>query len=108
MADQAVRLSGAMKRRAADERDVYVPDVDRRDKFGAMAATVQIFKENGEKIRGFQNELEDRERKARKEMEDAVAAVKDAEVARAAEMVRDSEEAADRAAYMRLICRDYR
>jgi len=108
VADHAVRLSGAMKRLVADERDVDVPGVDQWDEFGAMAATVQVFKENGEKIRGFQDELEDRERKACKEMEDAVAAVKEAEVARAAEMVRDSEEAADRAAYMRLICRAYK
>ncbi|MFT5489016.1 MAG: methyl-accepting chemotaxis protein [Paracoccaceae bacterium] len=101
------RLTGVMQRLASDERDVDVPDRDRRDEFGEMAATVQVFKENGEKIRGFQGELEVREQNARKEMEDAIAAVKEAEVARAAEVAVDSEEAAERAVYMKLICRAY-
>lgn len=101
------RLTSVMQRLASDERNVDVTDTGRRDEFGEMATTVQVFKENGEKIRGFQNEMEEREENTRKEMEDAIAAVKQAEVARAAEMEADSEEAAERAVFMKLICRAY-
>lgn len=101
------RLTSAMKRLAADEQDVEVPDTGRRDEFGEMAATVQVFKENGEKIRGFQDELEEREKRAQQEKEDAINAVKEGEAERAAAVARDSEEAAERAVFMKLICRAY-
>lgn len=101
------RLSGAMRRLASDEQDVDVPDTARKDEFGDMAATVQVFKENGEKIRGFQGELEEREKRAQQEKEDAISAVRDGEADRAAAIARDSEEAAQRAVYMKLICRAY-
>ncbi len=78
------RLTGAMKRLASDEQNVEVPDTGRRDEFGEMAATVQVFKENGDKIRGFQGELEEREKRAQQEKEDAISAVKDGEAERAA------------------------
>ena len=40
-----------MKRLASDEQNVEVPYTGRLDEFGEMAATVQVFKENGDKIR---------------------------------------------------------
>lgn len=101
------RLTNAMQRLVSDEIDVEVPDTGRRDEFGEMAATVQVFKENGEKIRGFQDELEEREQRAQQEKEDAINAVKDGEAERAAAIARDSEEAAERAVFMKLICRAY-
>jgi len=101
------RLTGAMKRLASDEQNVEVPDTGRRDEFGEMAATVQVFKENADKIRGFQGELEEREKRAQQEKEDAISAVKDGEAERAAAVARDSEESAERAVYMKLISRAY-
>lgn len=101
------RLTRTMQSLASDELDVEVPDTGRNDEFGDMAATVQVFKENGEKIRGFQDELEEREKRAQQEKEDAISAVKEGEAERAAAIARDSEEAAERAVFMKLICRAY-
>lgn len=100
-------LSAAMTRLAADERDVDVPCLNRKDEFGGMAETVQVFKENGDKIRAFQGELRATTEKAQREKDDAIKAVTDAQAEHAAEAERENELSAQRAAYMKLICRAY-
>ncbi|HLZ06127.1 MAG TPA: HAMP domain-containing methyl-accepting chemotaxis protein [Bradyrhizobium sp.] len=49
-------LSGAMRRLAAGDIAIDVPARGRRDEIGQMAATVQVFKENAERIHILQEE----------------------------------------------------
>ena len=58
------RMTEAMRRLAADELETEVPDRDRRDELGAMAAAVQVFKENGLRIRRLNAEQAEREAQA--------------------------------------------
>jgi methyl-accepting chemotaxis protein len=50
------RLTRAMQRIAADELDIEVPGIKRRDEIGAMAHAVEVFRENGLKIRALSEE----------------------------------------------------
>jgi HAMP domain-containing protein len=45
------RITRAMKRIANDELEIEVPGTKRRDEIGAMAHAVEVFRENGLKIR---------------------------------------------------------
>jgi len=67
------QITGAMKRISADELDAEVPGTRRKDEIGAMAQAVEIFRENGLKIRA----LNDDERAAAE-----VAAARGAETAK--------------------------
>jgi methyl-accepting chemotaxis protein len=49
-------LSGAMRRLAAGDIAIDVPALGRHDEIGQMAATVQVFKENAERIHTLQEE----------------------------------------------------
>ncbi|WP_207482306.1 methyl-accepting chemotaxis protein [Arenibaculum pallidiluteum] len=60
------RLTRAMERLAADALDTEVPDAGRRDELGAMARTVQVFKENALKVHTMRQE-QDRERELREQ-----------------------------------------
>jgi methyl-accepting chemotaxis protein len=42
-------LTGSMRHLADDQRDVDIPGLDRRDEIGAMAQTVQVFKDNAQR-----------------------------------------------------------
>ena len=50
------RITNAMKRIANDELDIEVPGIKRRDEIGAMAHAVEVFRENGLKIRALSEE----------------------------------------------------
>jgi methyl-accepting chemotaxis protein len=50
------RITNAMKRIANDELDIEVPGIKRRDEIGAMAHAVEVFRENGLKIRALGEE----------------------------------------------------
>jgi methyl-accepting chemotaxis protein len=62
-------LKAAMERLAADDLQVAVPEVSRRDEIGQMARAVEVFKINGievEKLKAQQVETEGRATKQRK------------------------------------------
>ena len=50
------RITGAMKRIAGNELEIEVPGIKRRDEIGAMAHAVEVFRENGLKIRALSEE----------------------------------------------------
>jgi methyl-accepting chemotaxis protein len=50
------RITKAMKRIADNELDIEVPGIKRRDEIGAMAHAVEVFRENGCKIRALGEE----------------------------------------------------
>ncbi|HTJ56605.1 MAG TPA: methyl-accepting chemotaxis protein [Devosiaceae bacterium] len=50
------RITGAMKRIAGGELEIEVPGIKRRDEIGAMAQAVEVFRENGLKIRALSEE----------------------------------------------------
>ncbi|HEX7790808.1 MAG TPA: methyl-accepting chemotaxis protein [Afipia sp.] len=59
------QLGGRMQTLAEGKLDEAIPGSDRRDEIGAMAATVQVFKDNALRIRGLeQQEAEAEERAA--------------------------------------------
>ena len=101
------RLSGAMQRLASGDTEVDVPDTDRRDEFGDMAATVQVFKENSLKVLSFQSELEEKEQKAQAEKQAAIDEVTEAQAEREKELEEQRESAVERADYIRLISKAY-
>ena len=84
-----------------------VPYTDRRDEIGAMAGSVQVFKETAMQVAKLQEDMEAREKAAIVEKEEAVAAALDGEAERARDMEKTQQDAADRAKYMELICRSY-
>ena len=50
------RITGVMQRIAGGELEVDVPGIKRKDEVGAMAQAVEIFRENGLKIRALSDE----------------------------------------------------
>lgn len=84
-----------------------VPYTERRDEIGAMAGSVQVFKETAMQVAKLQEDGVAREKAAIVEKEEAVATALAGEAERAADMEKTREEAADRAKYMELICRSY-
>ena len=60
-------LSGAMRRLAKGDLAIEVPALLRRDEIGQMAATVQVFKENAERIHILQEEKKAGEQRAEAE-----------------------------------------
>lgn len=84
-----------------------VPYTDRRDEIGAMAGSVQVFKDTAMQVAKLQEDMGAREKAAIVEKEEAVAAALSGEAERAAESEKTREVAADRAKYMELICRSY-
>ncbi|MGB0630665.1 MAG: methyl-accepting chemotaxis protein [Alphaproteobacteria bacterium] len=84
-----------------------VPYTDRRDEIGAMAGSVQVFKETAMQVAKLQEDMEAREKAAIVEKEEAVAAAVEGQEERARDMEKTKEEAAARAKYMELICRAY-
>lgn len=84
-----------------------VPYTDRRDEIGAMAGSVQVFKETALQVAKLQEDMVAREKAAIVEKEEAVANALAGEAERAADMEKTREQAADRAKYMELICRSY-
>ncbi|SDE97338.1 methyl-accepting chemotaxis protein [Rhodospira trueperi] len=53
-----VSITDIMKRLASGDLTVTVPDTHRKDEIGAMAAAVEVFRENSKKIEGMQSEQE--------------------------------------------------
>ncbi|HVW93073.1 MAG TPA: methyl-accepting chemotaxis protein, partial [Devosia sp.] len=49
-------ITGAMKRIAGGELDTEVPGLSRRDEIGMMASAVEVFRQNGIKIRALSDE----------------------------------------------------
>lgn len=70
-------LSGAMRRLAAGDITLEVPARDRRDEIGQMAATVQVFKENAQRIQTLQDEKTASERRAQAEKGATLKAIAD-------------------------------
>lgn len=63
-------LKTAMKRLAAADLQVTVPEINRRDEIGQMARAVEVFKNNGievEKLKAQQTETEERATKQRQQ-----------------------------------------
>ena len=50
------RITGAMERIANNELDTEVPGAKRKDEIGAMAGAVEVFRQNGLKIRALSDE----------------------------------------------------
>ena len=57
-------MTGAMERLANGDLSVQVPAIGRRDEIGAMAATVQVFKENAQRVQKLTDEQEVMQREA--------------------------------------------
>jgi methyl-accepting chemotaxis protein len=57
-------LGDAMKRLAGGATDVALPGADRRDEFGAMSKTVQVFKDNAIKKLNLETEIKEKEKLA--------------------------------------------
>jgi methyl-accepting chemotaxis protein len=53
-------LGDAMKRLAAGATDIVLPGADRRDEFGAMSKTVQVFKDNAIKKLNLEAEIKEK------------------------------------------------
>lgn len=100
-------LNGAMMRIADSDFDTVIPALGRPDELGQMAKTVEVFAENGRKVRNLQEDLAGREQRAREEKDAAVREATELQESRNREMAREREEAADRASFMKLICRTY-
>ena len=60
------RLTTAMERLAAGDLETEVPDGGRKDELGAMARTVQVFKENALRVQALRRE-QDEEREQREQ-----------------------------------------
>lgn len=84
-----------------------VPYTNRRDEIGAMAGSVQVFKETAMQVAKLQVDMVAREQAAIVEKEEAVSSALSGEAERAADMEKTRQTAADRAKYMELICRSY-
>ncbi|CAN0464177.1 unnamed protein product, partial [Discosporangium mesarthrocarpum] len=100
-------LNGAMTRIAASDFETRIPALERSDELGQMARTVEVFAENGLTVQKLQEDLAGREQRAQAEKDAAVREATELQEARNREMVREREEAADRANFMKLICRTY-
>ena len=57
-------MTGAMERLAQGDLTIVVPAIGRRDEIGAMAAAVQVFKENAQRVQRLTSEQEDMQRQA--------------------------------------------
>ena len=71
------RMTGAMERLARDDLAVDVPARDRRDELGAMAAAVQVFKDNALEMKRLQAERQEAERRAEAEKQAMLHALAD-------------------------------
>ena len=71
------RLSAVMARFAADQLDEEVPGLDRGDEVGAMAASVQVFRDHALKVRAMRNEEERLEEAHRDEVRAAIRGMAD-------------------------------
>lgn len=63
-----VRMTEAMTSLADGNIDVRIPAVGRRDEIGSMAAAVQVFKENAEKVEQMTTDLQAREHEAQRQV----------------------------------------
>ncbi|KAF0223671.1 MAG: methyl-accepting chemotaxis [Rhodospirillaceae bacterium] len=66
-------MTGAMERLAQGQLDVVVPSVGRRDEIGAMAAAVQVFKDNAVRVKALTDEQEAVRRQAEQDKRAAMA-----------------------------------
>ncbi|KIM00375.1 Methyl-accepting chemotaxis protein [Paramagnetospirillum magnetotacticum MS-1] len=57
-------MTGAMERLAQGDLGVEVPAIGRKDEIGAMAATVQVFKENAQRVKNLTAEQDALQRQA--------------------------------------------
>jgi methyl-accepting chemotaxis protein len=55
-------MTDVMERLAADDVDVEVPGIDRSDEIADMARTVQVFKDNAQRMRRLETEKEETDR----------------------------------------------
>jgi methyl-accepting chemotaxis protein len=72
-----IRLSAVMARFAADQLDEEVPGLDRGDEVGAMAASVQVFRDHALKVRAMRAEEERLEEVHRDEVRAAIRSMAD-------------------------------
>jgi methyl-accepting chemotaxis protein len=72
-----IRLSAVMARFAADQLEEEVPGLDRGDEVGAMAASVQVFRDHALKVRAMRAEEERLEEVHRYEVRAAIRSMAD-------------------------------
>jgi len=60
-------MSGAMKELADENYEVNIPGIGRADEIGDMAASVQVFKENGLEAKALRQQQEEAEKRAEEE-----------------------------------------
>ena len=77
LAGPLTRMTEAMTRLAAGQLDITVPELGRNDEIGAMASSVQVFKENAEKVARMTSDLQTREHEAKDRAESAARAAED-------------------------------
>ncbi|AVM73401.1 methyl-accepting chemotaxis protein [Magnetospirillum gryphiswaldense] len=66
-------MTGAMERLAQGQLDVVVPSIGRHDEIGAMAAAVQVFKDNAVRVKALTDEQEAVQRQAEQDKRAAMA-----------------------------------
>ncbi len=72
-----VAMTAAMNRLAANDLAVQVPSADRADEIGAMAKTVQIFKDNALAMRAMEDRAREAEARAAAEKQAAMRSIAD-------------------------------
>jgi methyl-accepting chemotaxis protein len=102
--DQVTR---SIQQLAEGDVDIDVPAYQRKDEIGALTDALAVFRENAVEIRRVQEELKEREQRAQREKDEAVAEAVAAQETRAAEMEKESKQAEDRALFMRYVSRAY-
>ena len=100
-------IIGAMTRISGGELETEVPYEDRTDEIGEVSRAVVVFRRNMSDNLKLQQDLAGREQTAQREKDEAVSEALSGQKEREAQMLKQSELAADRAKYMELICRAY-
>ncbi|RED29201.1 methyl-accepting chemotaxis sensory transducer with Cache sensor [Rhodopseudomonas thermotolerans] len=70
-------LATRMKGLADGELDAAIPGVDRGDEIGAMAQTVQVFKDNAIRIRGLEQQEQEAQRRTAAERQNLIQSIAD-------------------------------
>ena len=97
------RVTAVMTRLADGDKEVEVPDQNRKDEIGEMVQAVQVFKDNMIENEHLQEQQKLAEQKAQEDKQRKAAAEREAAEAEAQEQMRVSQEAAARAEKMEKI-----
>lgn len=107
IAGPIARVTGVMTRLADGDKDIDVPDRNRKDEIGVMVQAVQVFKDNMIENDRLQESQKAAEQKAQEDEKRQVEAAREAAEVDAREKARDSEEATARAEKIESIIKSF-